>query len=134
MVHDLTKDNHTPCIPNVDGKDTDKRCNDSHLAHLLPQLERRAVKWRDIGTHLGFLRDELNIIEGKPTLHQGAPKSWLRTMLEEWLEWTPRDKRGSKSYATLNCLKNALREAGLGRSAEELTLQPEHLEVGGSTQ
>ena len=129
MLRDLTKDNHTPCIPSVDGKDTDTLCNDSHLAHLLSQLERHATKWRDIGTHLGFLQNELNIIECKPTLHQGAPKSWLIAVLEEWLEWAPRDKRESKSYATLNSLKNALREAGLGRSAENLTLQPEHPKV-----
>ena len=133
MLRDLTKDNHTPSIPDVDGRDTDALCNDSHLAHLLSQLERRATKWRDIGTHLGFLPGELNIIENKPLLLQEAPKSWLRAMLEEWLEWAPGDKRGSKSYATLNSLRNALREAGLGVTAERLTLQPEHT-VGGSTQ
>ena len=94
----------------------------SGLRHLLSQLEHCALKWRDIGTNLIFLSNELDIIEGNPTLLQGAPKSWLRAMLEEWLEWAPGDKRGSKSYATLDSLKSALREANLGRTAEELTL------------
>ena len=41
-------------------------------------------------------------------------------MLAEWLEWAREDERVSKNYATLSGLKSAVREAGLGRTAEEL--------------
>ena len=99
-----------------------KRSSSIEKSDLRHPLSHCALKWRDIGTNLGFLSNELDINEGNPTLPQGAPKSWLRAMLEEWLEWAPGDKRGSKSYATLHSLKSALREANLGRIAEELTL------------
>ena len=122
MLHALTRHDHTPCIPNVDGKHTDTRCNGSHLAHLLSQLKHHADEWREIGTHLGFLEEELNIIETKPLLLMKAPKSWLRDMLHEWLEWAPGDIRGSKNYATINSLKSALRKANLGRTADKLKL------------
>ena len=102
--------------------DTNLTCNRSHHALLLTQLKEHAAEWRDIGTHLGFSQGELRNIESAPKHFTGAPKSWLSAMLSEWLEWAPGDERGSKNYATLSGLKSAVREAGLGRTAEELTL------------
>ena len=101
---------------------TDLTCNRSHHAALLSQLKTHAAKWRDIGTHLGLCQGELDTIASKPNIQQQAPVSWLSAMLAEWLEWAPGDERGSKNYATLSGLKSAVREAGLGRTAEELTL------------
>ena len=102
--------------------DTDLNCNGSHHALLLTQLKEHAAEWRDIGTYLGFSQGELRNIQAAPLDLNGAPKSWLSAMLAEWLEWAPGDERGSKNYATLSGLKRAVREAGLGRTAEELTL------------
>ena len=102
--------------------DTDLTCNRLHHAALLSQLKTHAAKWRGIGTFLGFCQGELDTIASKPNIQQQAPVSWLSAMLAEWLEWAPGDERGSKNYATLSGLKSAVREAGLGRTAEELTL------------
>ena len=66
-----------------------------HLSKLLCQLNPHASKWREIGTHLGFLQGELDNIEHKPLLLNEGPKAWLREMLREWLEWAPGDSRGS---------------------------------------
>ena len=104
-------------------RDLDEQCNTIHHAVLLSQLITNAAKWRDIGTHLGFQQGELDIIASRPNLHQEAPMSWLSAMLTEWLEWAPRDRRGSDHVATLGRLRCALRLAGLGRTAMELTLQ-----------
>ena len=100
----------------------DDQCNTSHHELLVTQLSANAAKWRDIGTHLGFRQGELDIIESKPNLHQGAPKSWLSAMLAEWLEWAPGDQRGSNQVATLSSLKYAVKMAGLGRTASVLTI------------
>ena len=93
------------------------------LPSLLRQLKNHAAKWREIGIHLGFLSGELDNIGARPNLSQGAPVSWLVAMLEEWLQWAPGDGRGSTSFATLEDLKNALNETGLGAIATDLTRQ-----------
>ena len=91
---------------------------------MLQQLKNHAaIKWREIGIHLGFLPGELNIIGATPNLSSGAPVSWFGAMLESWLQWAPGDCRGSTSFATLEDLKVALDKAGLGASAYDLTLQ-----------
>lgn len=97
-------------------------CSSHHHATLLNQLNIHAAKWRDISTNLGFQQGELDIIEHTPLLLLGAPYSFLRTMLTKWLEWAPNDQRGSGQYATLEALKDAVSKAGLGRTAESLTI------------
>ena len=94
-----------------------------HYTKLLSQLRVHAAKWRDIGTYLGFQPGELNIIQSNPMLlTQGPPQSYLNTMLAEWFQWAPGDGRGSKDFATLGALKNAVSLAGLGKLATELTI------------
>ena len=66
---------------------------------------------------MGFRQPELSEIQARPALFMDAPGSWLRAMLEDWLEWKPGDERGS---ATLENLKSAVSKAGLGRTAAEL--------------
>ena len=122
MLHEYAIENHAPCIYINRGPDTSVRYNSSHHALLLTQLKQHATKWKEIGTHLGFTQGELSNIQASPLHLNEAPKSWLSAMLSEWLEWAPGDQRGSKNYATLSGLKSAVREAGLGRTAEELTL------------
>ena len=102
--------------------DSGNKLNVSHLDPLLTQLSDHAAKWRDFGTYLRFRPGELKKIESQPLLLADAPQSWLRTLLEQWLEWTPGDKRGSTQCPTLKALKIAVDKAGLGRTASELTL------------
>lgn len=88
--------------------DGDVQCNSSHFSHLYNQLSIHAAEWREIGTHLGFTQDELKTISFMPFELMEAPKSWLRTMLSQWLQWAPGDRRKSKQYATLEALKTAV--------------------------
>ena len=80
----------------------------------------QASSWRDIGTYLGFYPRELDNIQGRPLLLNKAPGSWMRTLLEEWLEWCPDDERGSTEYASLRALKKAVDLSGFGRTAAQL--------------
>ena len=88
--------------------------------HLYEQLSKHSDKWSSIGSHLGFLQSELDIIKAKPLLLSEAPNSWLREMLAEWLQWAPGDSQGSRVCATLNALKKALCKAGLRETALSL--------------
>ena len=98
------------------------------IPSLLCQLKKHASKWREIGIHMGYLPGELDNIEARPNLSQGAPVSWFTAMLESWLQWAPGDSRGSTSFATLEGLKDALSEAGFGASAYNLNLQSVHID------
>ena len=99
------------------------RLSDKHLPILLGQLTVHAAKWRLIGTHLKFRSGELDNIEARPKLSQGAPTSFLGALLEEWIQWAPEDGRGSLNFATLDSLKSALKEAGLGAASHDLCLE-----------
>jgi hypothetical protein len=98
------------------------KLTERHIPSLLQQLKNHAVKWREIGIHLGFLPGELSNIEARPTLTPGAPISWLGAMLEEWIQWAPGDGRGSTSFANVEDLKAALTEARLAVTALDLKL------------
>ena len=97
-----------------------KQLTESNMPHLLSKLDNHASKWRDVGMHLGFQQNELDNIQDRPVLFTHAPQSWQRAMLSEWLEWAPRDSRGSSSFATLEALKDALYKSGLGATASTL--------------
>ena len=101
------------------------RLEKRHHVLLFRQLSRYASQWREIGIYLGFLNDELDIIVAKPSLYHEGAKGFLCEMLSEWLEWAPGDQRGSKEYATLEALKRAVSSAGLGATAEHLTVNIE---------
>ena len=96
------------------------RLSESHLPDLFCKLSEHACRWRDIGMYLGFRQRELDNIEGKPSLHSGGPKSWLRVMLGEWLEWAPGDSRGSDTFASVESLKCALDKSSLAQTALEI--------------
>ena len=76
-----------------------------------------------IGTNLGFRPGELDVIQMNPALMTNAPMSYLNQLLTNWLQWAPRDGRGSKNSATLGALQAATRKAGLGRVAAQLTVE-----------
>ena len=84
-------------------------------------MQRRSHKWEKIAQRLGFTPDEIAIIKATPTHLLTAPTSYLDAMLEEWEQWAPGDARGSADYATLEGLIAAVRAAGLGRTAQELS-------------
>ena len=73
----------------------------------------QSANWKDIGRYLGFIDDELKIIETKPLLLADAPSSWFNEMISEWLQWAPSDARNSTKTATLEGLRDALDKAGL---------------------
>jgi hypothetical protein len=82
-----------------------------HHAVLFNQLEKHSTKWRTIGRCLGLLSSSLDIIEAKPHFLVGAPNRWLEEVLAQWL---------CSGTATLETLRNALYEAGLGQAASNL--------------
>ena len=74
----------------------------------------------DIGDALGFEEGEITNIQSNPMLlTQSAPKSYLRELLRQWLQWAPGDGRGSTGFATRESLQAALLKANLGQLAEE---------------
>ena len=101
---------------------TDRRLTDKDYLKLFTQLGEYAAQWRAIGTCLGFLPGELDIIQAQPMLLVQGPKGYLGAMLSSWLQWAPRDGRESKDFARLSALKHAAGTAGLGRTAYDLTL------------
>ena len=96
------------------------RLTDSHHSVLYKQLYKHSAKWRTIGLFLKFDQGELDNIQANVHLLGESPTSFLSKMLAQWLQWAPGDGRGSSSYATLESLKSALREAELGATAEDL--------------
>ena len=97
-------------------------CSPSDHATLLKQLKQHADKWREIGTYLGFTQGELDYIQAGPLHLSQAPVSWLSEMIRKWLDWAPGDHRGSTQYANLESFQTSIRDAGLEKTAEELTL------------
>ena len=91
-----------------------------HYSILHKQLIKYSNKWTEIASHLGFRPSEIENIQAKPLLLTDAPASWFRTMLEQWLQWAPGDGRESNGFATLEDLKEALSQAGLGVAAHDL--------------
>ena len=110
-----------------------ERLNKCHYSFLIDKLSNYAADWREIGIHLKFHQKELDIIQAKPFLQSGAPKSWLSAMISDWMEWAPGDSRGSTSHANLEDLKSAVSKAGFGVVAEELSL-PREVAAGESGQ
>ena len=92
---------------------------ESHLPVLLDKLRGHASKWRGIGLHLGFRPGELDNIQARPFLLQGAPESWLGAMLTEWLQRAPNDCRGSSSIENL---REALEKNGIDLDERILNL------------
>jgi hypothetical protein len=82
-----------------------------HHAVLFNQLDKHSAEWRTIGRCLGFLPSMLDVIEANPLLFVGAPSRWLEKILAQWL---------CSGTATLETLRNALHDAGLGQTASNL--------------
>ena len=93
--------------------------DDDHSS-IYSKLKDKAANWRDIGKELGFKEGEMNNIQSNPMLLlQSAPKSYLRELLSQWLQWAPGDERGSTGCASKESLRAALLKANLGQLAEQ---------------
>ena len=88
---------------------------EKHFTYLLSQLKDHAAKWRIIGYFLGFSHGQLDNIESKPTLIPTGPVSFLSELLTQWLQ---------QGNATLQALKFALNQAGLGALSHEIVIPP----------
>ena len=93
------------------------------LEILFEKLTLYAARWDVIATHLSFKQPELKKIRAMPGLFEGAPSSWLKEMLTQWLQQKPGDKRGTTDYPTLENLKLALDKTGLAAFAANLSLK-----------
>lgn len=98
------------------------RLEERGLSWLCEKLGPYAHKWKEIAQALRFTPAEIQNIEATPRLLHGAPSSWLREMLFNWIQWTPGNVRGSRDYATIESLRKALRSrlVGLGNVAQDL--------------
>ena len=57
------------------------------IGKLMEILGNYSNKWNEIGMSLGFLPGELDVIKGNFTLLTGAPRSYLQTLLQDWVMW-----------------------------------------------
>lgn len=121
---DSTSISHHSLSPphSVQNNGTAVRLTRQHYPRLYSQLSIHGAQWRDVGTHLGFAQGELKNIQERAHLLANSPVSWLGEMLSQWLEWAPGDARGSVDFATLEGLRQALRQANLGSTAHDLRL------------
>ena len=92
---------------------------DRDIATLLNLMHNFSDKWNEIGLGLGFVPPELRQISSNPTLIMHAPASFLRMLLEQWVQWPTKDH---PTKPTLEALCEALRGSlvGLGRLAEQV--------------
>lgn len=88
---------------------------EKHFVYLMSRLNDHASKWRTIGCYLGFSQGQLDNIESKLTLIPTGPRSFLCELLTQWIQ------RGN---ATLQALKFALNQAGLGVLSREIVIPP----------
>ena len=81
-------------------------------------------RWRELGSKLGFSQQELDEIEEEeakiPSPFKEVIEDKLKKLLTNWLQWFPRDSRGTTCFATYTQLKKALIDAGLGDVARDL--------------
>ena len=84
------------------------RLRERDLAGLTHTLKGAEAKWMTIGLALGFLDDELTIIQHKPLLIPEGVTGYFRDLLSRWLKWAPPNHR----WPTLEALATALNEAG----------------------
>lgn len=98
---------------------TEQVLTERDIATLLNLMHNFSDKWNEIGLGLGFVPSELRQISSNISLFMSAPASFLRTLLEQWVQW-PTKEHPTKS--TLEALCEAMRGslAGLGSLAEQL--------------
>ena len=89
-----------------------------------------SYKWNEIGLGLGFTQPELSHnIASKPLLQAGAPTSYLRELLSQWVQWPTKDH---PHKPTMEALCKALRSSlvGLEQLANEVEREMKHSTTG----
>ena len=86
-------------------------------------------RWRDIGSYMGFTKDELDHIS-KRTEESLKKRNCFTddklkydsffNMLCDWFNWYPGDKKGRSTFTTYSDLQRVLMEAGFGDVARDL--------------
>ena len=98
-------------------KDRLQKC---HFESICEHLQPCAPHWTKIAFVLGFTNDEVEAIAND--LENSVSNSYLDVVISNWLKWEPGDARGSKTHATLEKLKAAVKYAGSDEIASQLTL------------
>ena len=101
-----------------------------HLDNLYRNIEKCdndnscVTQWRKIGSQLGFSEEELDNIHPQNSANEQTDINYISSctykMLDQWLQWYPKDKRGSTSFPTYSALQRALVNAGFGNVVREL--------------
>ena len=77
--------------------------------------------WREVGSQLGFSKEELDEIQQKSNNKQTDTSSCTKEMLDLWLQWYPKDQRDSTSFPTYSALQRALVTTGFGNIVRDLS-------------
>ena len=102
-----------------------------HLDNLYQNIEKCdndnscLTQWRKIGSQLGFSEEELDNIHPKNSANEQTDINHISSctykMLDQWLQWYPKDKRGSTSFPRYSALQRALVNARFGNVVRELS-------------
>ena len=84
------------------------RLTTEDLYILTSILKAAAPKWQTIGGALGFVNDNLTIIQRKPLLIPEGDTGYFREMLSQWLKWAP----PNHYWPTITALEGAVRDSG----------------------
>ena len=97
----------------------DVKLTEKYIATLLELIHTFSSKWDEIGTMLEFAPSEIENIRNMPLLVAKAPKSWLKELLSQWVQW-PTLSHPTKP--TLRALCTSLRSSlvGLGSLADKV--------------
>ena len=85
-----------------------------HLSEFFETVRDAKKKWRNIGTSMGFSREELSEIQH--TIGLTDDTGYFQELLKRWLNRAP----PRYSFPQVEELASALREAGMHRTAYDL--------------
>lgn len=86
---------------------------------LLELVGSAAPKRREVGLKLGFLDNELKIIEAMPLLAVEGPEVCFREILSRWLKWAPENHEFLSSSTLANALRSKLVKERLAYDLEQ---------------
>ena len=95
---------------------------EEEIVTLLELIHTISSKWEIIGSLLGFAPSELEKIRKKTSLFMKPPKSFLKELLSQWVQW-PTARHRSKP--TLRALCTSLRTffLKLGSLADKVEME-----------
>lgn len=105
---------------------SDPKLSRDDLTKIASLLKECSSKWKEIGTNLSFLSEELNGISERPSLVSTCPDGCLRELLSQWLH---RPTRYHPDLPTWEILHEVLKKADLGDLAEKVNKEMETLGI-----